>query len=119
MHGLPSLALESGRDFDISLANMPPAPGHLILMGAVRGWAHVDNRTPADDYTGRPARHVWVPPFIRSIARPDWCNVWLRLAEIGFQNDKAPPETLAAVRRLQETGFERQFLLALADTLER
>ena len=55
------------RPFPTSFStNLPPAPAHLILRAAVRGWAHVFNKPPRDPVSGRPPRCIWMPPFLRS-----------------------------------------------------
>lgn len=122
-------ALDSRTEVDLSLAralpvhqpfsNMPPAPAHLILMAAVRGWAHVDNQPVEDAMSGRPPRRVWMPRFLRSMERSDWSKVWVRLALTALQAEKALPETLNAVARLEDMPYEQPFLHAFADILEQ
>ena len=122
-------AFDSKADFPTNLSssfpvhqpfsNMPPAPAHLILMAAVRGWATVDNRPVQDEMSGRPPLRVWMPRFVRSMERPDWAKVWVRLALVALQAEKALPETLNAVARLEDMDYERPFLHALADVLEQ
>ncbi len=81
------------RPFPTSFStNLPPAPAHLILRAAVRGWAHVFNKPPRDPVSGRPPRCIWMPPFLRSTGEADWAVSWLRLAEVAMRREDAPPE---------------------------
>ena len=113
------LALARALPLHQPFSNMPPAPANLILMAAVRGWARIDNQAIEDEMSGRPPRRVWMPRFIRSMERPDWSKVWLRLAVSALHAEKALPETLNAVTRLEEMSYERPFLHAFADILEQ
>lgn len=100
--------------------NQPSAPAHLLLMAGVRGFSHVFNVPLENDDKGRlrPKRGIWMSAFVRSMERDDWATTWLRLARIALQREMAVPETLAAVERLEEIGFERPLMRAFADILE-
>jgi hypothetical protein len=98
--------------------NLPPAPAGLILRAAVRGWAHMFNKPAVDPMSGRPPRAVWMPAFCRSTGEDDWGVCWLRLAEAAMRREGAVPETLMALRNLEEKGYQKPLLHAFADMLE-
>lgn len=103
---------------DTFSTNLPPAPAHLILRAAVRGWAHVFNKPVVDPMSGRPPRGIWMPAFMRSTGETEWPVSWLRLAETAMRREGALPETLAALRHLEDKGYEKHFIHAFADELE-
>lgn len=100
-----------------SQSNIPLAPASYIFREAVSGWAHLFNMPPHDH--GRPARAIWMPAFLLSMLSPDWDVAWLRMAGHSLQRVGATPEVMAALERLETTGFQRQFAGAFAEELER
>ena len=51
--------------------------------------------------------------------QPHWDVMWLRLAEESMRRDNVPHETIAAIERLEEKGYEQPFNFAFAELLER
>ncbi len=114
---LPSLELLSS--FYHDPGNKSDAPAHLLLMAGVRGLAYVFNLPVESELTGRPKPRIWMPMFVRHMTRSDDAGkTWLRFARIALQREMASPETLAAVERLEEQGFDRPLMFAFANILE-